>query len=72
MALCSHSLDVYLLPITDRFRCEVWDLEGRVRQDGGFRVHEGLAEAQWNGAIDGEFLRLHLKDGRTLERTDSR
>jgi hypothetical protein len=70
-ALCSRSVGERLLPITGESQCKVWDLEGRVRQDAAFRAAPRTAGTQWSDSSDGEFLRLHLKDGRELERVDS-
>jgi hypothetical protein len=69
-ALCSRPLDEHLLPTDSRLQCKVWDLDGRVRQDAMFRAAAPTADTQWSDSLDGEFLRLHLKDGRTVKRID--
>ena len=65
-ALCSPVLDVNLLPVSGQFKCKVWDLDGRVRQEAEFRA-SATGQTQWNDTVDGQFLRLHLKSGRTLD-----
>jgi hypothetical protein len=65
-AVCSPFLDVHLLPVSGLFKCKVWDLDGRVRQDTQFRASP-TAQTLWNDAVDGQFLRLHLRSGRTLD-----
>jgi hypothetical protein len=69
-ALCSRTLDEHLVPADSRLQCKVWDLDGRVRQDAIFGAVAPTADTQWSDSIDGEFLTLHLKDGRTVKRID--
>jgi hypothetical protein len=65
-ALCSPFLDVHLHPVSGLFNCKVWDLDGRVRQETEFRASP-TAQTQWDEAVDGQFHRLHLRDGTTLD-----
>lgn len=69
-ALCSSRLDEHLLPEADELHCKVWDLSGRVRQDAIFKIAPQGAPHEWGELLDGEFVRLHLKDGRTVKRID--
>jgi hypothetical protein len=69
-ALCSASLDERLLPITDELLCKVWDLTGRVRQNAVFHIAQQGTAYEWSDLLDGEFVRLHLKDGRTMKLFD--
>jgi hypothetical protein len=69
-AICHQMLDDHLHPFNNLFQCKVWDLKGQVRQDAAFLTVSGDEETQWTDSLDGEFLRLHLKDGKTFERSD--
>lgn len=68
-AICSPSRDIHLVPVPDLFNCKVWDLEGQVRQDAAFQTSHESRGSQWDETVDGAFMRIHLKDGKTLERT---
>jgi hypothetical protein len=70
-ALCSQRLDGHLLPLADELQCKVWDLDGQVRQDAIFKSTLQGTAAQWSDSLDGQFVRLHLKGGRTMKRVDS-
>jgi hypothetical protein len=71
-AICSE-VKIKLLPLDEqpldeqRFKCKVWDLGGRVRQDAVFEATQG--NSQWDESVDGDYLRLHLRAGKTLKRS---